>query len=271
MNILVDGGCSFSKGKEKMKLFQPAIILTLLPMLAICGCNNTSVASPVEDTFTMEWVDVNNGEGLGRYFLKNNQIYVHVNAMISEPLKNADPTSFQVSRVSSEYGRDNKHVWYISNELRVDPRTWRIISRGYSKDRYKVYWGPRELPGADPTTFKIVRDGIAEWGADENSVYCQWTKLEEADPQTFQFIDYSFSKDKNGVYYDHYRLDGADPKSFEIIGINVGKDKNAIFAFGRKMPSFVDLLSVRAPGDGYIYDRNGRYFLRSGKWAKDEN
>lgn len=214
-------------------------------------------------------MNLNNGDEIGRYFRNNDQIHVHVNGMISEELQNADSASFQANRKFSEFGRDKTHVWFISSELGVDQATWEIISQGYSRDKLKIYCGVHELHDADPNTFKVIRNGFAEWGADKESVYDQWFKLEDSDPQTFEFIDDSFSKDKNNVYFYQNRLEGADPKSFKIIKGNVGKDKNAIFAFGKKMPSYIDMSSVRVPGDGYICDKNGRYYLHKSDWVKD--
>jgi hypothetical protein len=246
------------------------IILALALLLAIPGCNIPSATPQEEKPINNEWVSLNNSDEIGRYFLKDGKIYVHVNGMISEELKNADPASFQANRKFSEFGRDKSHVWFISSELSVDLATWEIISQGYSKDEIKIYCGVHQLADADPKTFKVIRDGFAEWGADKESVYHQWFKLEDSDPQTFEFIDDSFSKDNNNVYFYQNRLEGADPKSFKIIKGNVGKDKNAIFAFGKKMPSYIDMSSVRVPGDGYIYDKNGRYHLYQGEWIKTQ-
>jgi hypothetical protein len=133
-----------------------------------------------------------------------------------------------------------------------------------------VYCGVHQLSEADPKTFKVIGEEFGEWGADKQSVYSQWIRVDNSDPQTFQFIDSSFSKDKNNVYFLRNRLDGADPSSFEVIADNVAKDKNAIFAFGKKMPSYVDRTSIRVPGDGYIYDKNGRYHLHKGEWITTE-
>lgn len=237
-------------------------------LLVIFGCIVPSGTPQVDNSLNNEWVSLNTGDEIGRYFRKDDQIYVHVNGMINEELKNADPASFQANRKFSEFGRDKTHVWFISSVLSVDQATWEIISQGYSKDKIKVYCGVHELPDADPKTFKVIRNGFAEWGADKEAVYDQWFKLENSDPQTFQFIGGSFSKDRNNVYFYQHRLDGADPTSFEIIADNVAKDKNAIFAFGKKMPSYIDMSSVRVPGDGYIYDKNGRYHLYKGEWIK---
>lgn len=246
------------------------IILVLVLLLMIPESHIVSATPQMDKSYNHEWVSLNDSDEIGRYFRKGEKIYVHVNGMISEELKNADPTSFRVNRKFSEFGRDKSHVWFIAGELSVNQATWEPISQSYSIDEIKVYCGVHQLTNADPKTFRVIREGLAEWGADKESVYNGWFKLENSDPQTFQFINASFSKDKNSVYFFQNRLDGADPNSFEIIKDNVAKDKSAIFAFGKKMPSYIDRASVRVPGDGYIYDKNGRYHLHKGEWIRTE-
>lgn len=246
-------------------------LLTLFMLLVVHEPRILLADPKNSEPLSTDWVSLKESDEIGRYFRKDNLIHVHVNGMISEKLTNADPISFRVHKTFSEFGRDETHAWFIDIELDVDKPSWEIISQSYSKDRMKVLCGAQELSSADPKTFKVILDGLNEWGADRDSVYNQWFKLEHSDPRTFQFIDDSFSKDRSNVYYNQDRLDGADPKSFEIIKGNVARDKNAIFAFGSKMPSYVDISTIQVPGDGYIYDKNGRYHLQRGEWIKTTN
>ena len=245
------------------------LLLTVLTFIPLSLSATPPPPHPAGDWVSLT-AEQRAGQGLGRYFLKNGIVHVHVNGMISEELPGADPATFLANQKYGEFGRDKNHVWFISTEMAVDASSWDILSQGYSKDENRVYCGVRELPDADPKSFRVLREGLAEWGADKSFVFSQWFKLENSDPETFQFLDLPFSKDKNNVYYFHEPLDGADPSSFEIIKGNVGRDKNAVFAFGKKMPSYIDLPSVRVPGDGYVYDRNGRYHLYKGDWVKTE-
>lgn len=246
------------------------MVLSISLVLTIPVPKIFSATPQVDRSFNNEWVILNNGDQIGRYFRKDDQIHVHINALFTEELKNADPSSFRVNKKFREFSRDKSHIWFISIELIADRETWEPISQAYSRDQIKVYCGVHQLSDADPKTFKVIREGFAEWGADKESVYSQWFRLENSDPQTFQFIDGSFSKDKNNVYFFQNRLHGADPNSFEVIKGNVAKDKHAIFAYGKKMPSYIDRSSIRVPGDGYIYDKNGRYYLYHGEWKKIE-
>ena len=229
-----------------------------------------SATLPVDSNVDTDWMLLNNADKIGRYFRKGGIIHVHLNAWFSDKLKDADPGTFRVHKKFGEFGRDKSHIWFISSELSVDHETWEPLSQCYSRDKLTVYCGVHQLPDADPGTFKLIGEAFGDWGADRQSVYSQWFKLENSDPQTFQFIDSSFSMDKNNVYFLRNRLDGADPSSFEVIAVNVAKDKKSIFAFGKKMPNYIDRESVRVPGDGYIYDKNGRYHLYKGEWIKTE-
>lgn len=106
------------------------VIASLLLLLTLPAPENTSAMPQVDSFVTHDWVKLNNGDEVGRYFRKNDHIYVHINPFLTE----------------------------MAN-------------------------------GADPKTFKVIREGIGEWGADKDSVYSQWNTLENSDPQTFQFID----------------------------------------------------------------------------------
>ena len=76
------------------------------------------------------------------------------------------------------------------------------------------------------------------------------------------------AKDRNYVYFNQNRLEGVDPKSLTTILENVAKYKNAVFAFGKEMPRYIDLKSVRVPGDGYVHDKNGLYYMYKGELIK---
>ena len=216
------------------------------------------------------WVSLKNGGEVGRYFRKKDIIYVHVNGMVQQALKNADVTSFKVNKIHSDYARDKNNIWFVSEIKKVDTATWVILDSSYNKDKRNVYYGNRTLNKANPKTFKVIRSQSPGWGADDRAVYSEWFELEASDPKTFEFIQGPFSKDKGNVYYNQNRLESADPKTFMIIAGNVARDKNYIYAFGKRMPAYIDKPSVRVPGDGYIYDKNGRYHLYQGEWIKTE-
>ena len=77
------------------------------------------------------WVSLKNGGEVGRYFRKKDIIYVHVNGMVQQALKNADVTSFKVNKIHSDYARDKNNIWFVSEIKKVDTATWVILDSSY--------------------------------------------------------------------------------------------------------------------------------------------
>lgn len=86
---------------------------------------------------------------------------------------------------------------------------------------------------------------------DNSSVYYKVSKLEGSDPDTFQLISgtgrYRYAKDKNNVYvyvsndWEIFRVINADPDSFEILEFPYSKDKNDAYCVA--LPLYVDDVS----------------------------
>ncbi len=105
------------------------------------------------------------------------------------------------------------------------------IANGYWRDDSKVYWKwrtieePRrpieytvkEVKGADPKTFTFLAERIeGVWGKDRNGIYFFEQRIEGADINTWQPLDWDYSKDKNHVYKGAQRVKNADPKAFRV-------------------------------------------------------
>lgn len=56
------------------------------------------------------------------------------------------------------------------------------------------------------------------------------------DIETFEIIDYCFSKDKDKVFFLGFTIKDADASSFEVLKSGYSKDKNAIYFKEKKMP-----------------------------------
>ena len=124
------------------------------------------------------------------------------------------------------------------SKLPYDCITWFSLSKplthianGYWRDDSKVYWKwrtieePRrpieytvkEVKGADPKTFTFLAERIeGVWGKDRNGIYFFEQRIEGADINTWQPLDWDYSKDKNHVYKGAQRVKNADPNTFTI-------------------------------------------------------
>ena len=146
------------------------------------------------------------------------------------------------------YNIKNSRVYWINKELKeVDSKTVTIITsdgknipvyngRGQIdapliKDKNNVYYQGTKIQGADPNTFDVLENGYFK---DKNSVYFYGNKIKGVDPNTFEILEYDYFKDKNNVYYKREQIKGADPNTFETDKNNgEAKDKNHKYRFGK--------------------------------------
>lgn len=56
----------------------------------------------------------------------------------------------------------------------------------------------------------------SEYSKDENFVFQGVKKFKDADPETFEVLNWNYSRDKNFVFKRLEILEDADPKTFEI-------------------------------------------------------
>lgn len=151
----------------------------------------------------------------------------------------------------------------------IDPNSFELINKFYSKDKNRVYrlneyepWitGVSILEDSDPATFKLLQEDGFIYGKDKNNVYYEWKKIQGADTETFQILDYPYSKDKNNVYYSYEGIvESADPETFIVVksGFYM-KDKNNVYYNG-KIIQGADSETFEFVKPGYAKDKNNVY------------
>lgn len=115
----------------------------------------------------------------------------------------------------------------------------RYGSNFYAKDKNYVFFGNEKLKNADPKSFEILTDGFSK---DKNHVYFLNFLMPERDANTFEILNNYYSKDKNHVYYEYtfsdqvkHIIKEADPETFIILEKNdngrfrYAKDKNFFY------------------------------------------
>lgn len=121
-------------------------------------------------------------------------------------------------------------------------------SIAYSKDKNLVYYGGKEIKGADPETFEFIPTGayFQEYAKDKNRAYYLGFPLEKSDPLTFKPFGTqpyegspisSYAVDKVHAYYKDMLIPGADVKTFEAKVEGYAKDKNNVYKEGVVVPS----------------------------------
>lgn len=191
-----------------------------------------------------------------------------------------DKASFEILKYSSgensSWGKDKYNGYYLNGTVipNIDYATFHPIdakipvqSGCYAADKYRVFFMGKEIPGADPATFRVVDFYI---GQDKNRAYQKgeptqikdYTKLTqlgrlmysdgthiydlhfnilpEADVATFEHISDNWYKDASHIWWSNNLVKGANPKTFSPVTVtssvgvtspdyNYGKDDKHVF------------------------------------------
>lgn len=84
----------------------------------------------------------------------------------------------------------------------------------YGKDRSNVYFKNEIIPGADPNTFKHIKEGYA---VDKNRAYYFNDSIANSSPIEFKIIDGYFSKDWKNVFYTDKSLNVCSVRDFTFV------------------------------------------------------
>ncbi|RAI88276.1 DKNYY domain-containing protein [Algoriphagus yeomjeoni] len=107
---------------------------------------------------------------------------------------------------------------------------------GYQKENGKWVWisydeavGKRvsQIDEHDFESFEILDNEY--YAKDKNSVFHIRSKIENADPNSFELIGNGYSKDKNRVFLDDEMVIFANPKSFQLLEFPYSKDDSYVF------------------------------------------
>ncbi len=107
---------------------------------------------------------------------------------------------------------------------------------GYQKEDGKWVWisydeavGKRvsQVDKHDYETFEVLNN--ENYAKDKNSVFHIRSKIEKADPNTFEIIEKGYSKDKNYVFLDSEIVINANPQTFQLLEFPYSKDDAHIF------------------------------------------
>ncbi|WP_379320282.1 DKNYY domain-containing protein [Paenibacillus puldeungensis] len=132
---------------------------------------------------------------------------------------------------------------------------------GFARDNTSVYFKSEKIEGSDPDTFQIISDkGRYRYAKDKNKVYIyasdDWSvyKVINADPNSFEVIEFPYSKDKNDAFCGNLPLYVDDVSKFEVI-------ENTGFAVMSSVNSFLGTESD--PRDSSSeYERNKHEYNR---------
>ena len=154
--------------------------------------------------------------------------------------------------------------------LDVDNATFEPIAETLAKDKNSVYWCAKKQPQLNVKTFRINEKGVLR---DDKNVYTYESKLiaiENADPETYQYIDYNWSKDKN-YYFLKTKKVIVDYQSFVIINKDFCTDKNNNYFFDdTKLSPISNFDGTITQIDSTNYFKNNNYIFYIGYKTNDD-
>lgn len=142
--------------------------------------------------------------------------------------------------LSEPYTKDRNTVYYkwtspgkfwVVELPDADVRSFEVLGFNLARDAFHVWWYGAVLPGLDPATVEVVKDGFA-W-KDARSVWYQHERIEGADPKkTFEHLGRGFYRDAARVYWGSQPLEGADARTFRSFGDDspYGADANRVWS-----------------------------------------
>lgn len=151
-----------------------------------------------------------NESSLDWYIFKDkNGIYIldrdsYLSEDLFKPLNNIDKDSFK--NIGINYYKDKNHIYYCSNE--------------YSSAVIFLTW-------VDYSSFKTFPGESAKYHAkDAKHVYYKWNIINQADPNSFQILDFKLAKDKDSVFAWPKKIEWVDITSFKYLYTSSFSDKN---------------------------------------------
>lgn len=122
--------------------------------------------------------------------------------------------AYSLSPLPRLYHIENDGVYYKKEKINADKKTFRIIGyNNIAKDRKYVYYNGKIISGADPETFEYLN---YYYSKDKYNIYLKGKPLNKRDIKTFRVMG-AYNKDKNGVYFQENIIKEADPASFKVL------------------------------------------------------
>ncbi len=157
---------------------------------------------------------------------------------------NVDYNSFTI--INSNFVKDKNNVYSLKSykllASTIDPATTKKINNRYIADKNNIYDFQEyqngkmvdsliSIPYQNINNLTVLKDKFLLF---DNKVVYDGVKIENADPASFEIIQFPYSKDKNNVFYHGDIIEKADPNTFSIFKTSFySKDKNHVFVYGK--------------------------------------
>jgi hypothetical protein len=183
----------------------------------------------------------------------NTHVY---NITVHESIPGADPATFEI--INGSYAKDKNHYYGYDDGDTYTPiegvnvSSFKVLNDYYAEDNSHVYFRRQMLYGADPLTFKPLREQDDDVAIDATHVFVLGVMIPNLNPKSVSVISSNYVKDSNNVYYGYSEgywelIKNADPNTFEPIDEYRSKDAKHLFLYEKEVSS----VDWKNPMDSY--------------------
>lgn len=197
----------------------------------------------------------------------------------SGPVNESISDSYYYSKLRNDVCYSRMGNWFAlgNSKLNADAGSFEVIARDFARDKDHLYFQDKVIDKeADIASFEVAKGDYYCYDKDHvyipfeylphefNSRYQKDNQLwvvEKANPETFEKIDFRWSKDDRH-YFFYYRPAAIDYPTFEVLNENFAKDKNRIYllkSFELLAAPAIDAPSARAWNERYAADKENVY------------
>ncbi len=189
----------------------------------------------------MHWIDPYYISSDWKYLISKESIYMSLNIKFFE----IDTQKIYDFYEMIDKNREIVKEYILKIDSNVDSDSLEFLDNYFIKDKnyiYKNYFSSLfKLDNIDINTFSSLNGYLFK---DSNWVYkvdspalldYEVKKIPDADIETFEIIDISYSKDKNNVYYYWEKMEWINVKELEILTNWYIRDNNNCYYYSRKV------------------------------------
>ena len=147
-----------------------------------------------------------------------------------ELLDKGDPNTFEA--LDDNRFKDKSNVYIFDNDFEIvdtifDINTENIvlIDECFLKTPDTVYFQELAIQDADPDTFEVLEYGFSR---DKKAVFCNQEKLPELNPLDVTILNHNFIHDNNTLYYQSTRLD-IEVSNMKVLNDDIVKDNRHVY------------------------------------------
>lgn len=170
---------------------------------------------------------------------KYNGYYLHGDSIIGIDYETFHPIEAQSPKLSGSYAADKYRVFFMGKEVPgADPETFKEVDFYVGQDKYRAY--KKENPTQIKDYTKLTKVGRLMYSDGINIYDSEFNILPHADVSTFEHISDNWYKDKNNVWWSNKLIADANPSTFSPVTVtyykggtssdfNYGKDNTHVF------------------------------------------